>query len=73
MLGVFGEVGGQRQMRLGSSHHGSVVKESEVAGSIPELVQWVKDLALPRAVVYAADTVQILRCCGCGAGQQLQP
>ena len=39
-------------------------------GSIPVLIQQVKDLAWPRAVV--ADAAQILHCCGCGAGWQLQ-
>ena len=36
--------------------------------STPGLPQCVKDLALPRAVVYVADMVWILHCCGCGVG-----
>ena len=40
---------------LGSSHCGSVVTNPtnihENEGSIPRLAQWVKDLALPQAVV----------------------
>ena len=38
---------------------------------IPGLAQWVKDLALPRAVVYIADVARIWRCCGCGQWLQL--
>ena len=38
------------------------------AGSIPGPAQWVKDLALPQAVVYVTDVAQIWCCCG----QQLQ-
>ena len=33
---------------------------------------WVKGLALPWAVVQVTDLAQILHCCGCGVGQQLQ-
>ena len=43
----------------------------EDSGSIPGLTPWVKDLALPRAVVYATDLVWILCFCGCGIGRQL--
>ena len=44
----------------------------EDAGSIADLTQWVKDLALLQAEVYIADAAQIWFCCGCGLGQQLQ-
>ena len=40
-------------------------------GSIPGLVQWVKDPVLPRVVVWAADPAQIQHCYGCGVGWQL--
>ena len=43
----------------------------EVAGSIPGLAQWVKDLALLSAVVEVTDVAQILHYCGCGVGWQL--
>ena len=43
----------------------------EVVGSIPGLALWVKDLALPGAVVGVTDVAQILHCCGRGVGQWL--
>ena len=47
-------------------------KNREVARSIPGLVQWVKDLALPGAVVQVAVSAPILCCCGVGQQLQLQ-
>ena len=44
----------------------------EGAGLIPRLPQWVKDPALPWAIVYVADKAQIWHCCGCAMGRQLQ-
>ena len=44
----------------------------ENTGSIPDLAQRVKDLALPQAAVQVADAAQIWRGCGCGVGWQLQ-
>ena len=42
-------------------------------GSIPGFTRWVMDLALPQAAVQAdADAAQILHCCGCSVGRQLQ-
>ena len=60
----------------GSSHCGTAetnpTSYHEDVGSIPGLTYWVKDLVLPRAVVYVTDETQIPCCCGCGIGQQLQ-
>ena len=37
-----------------------------------DLSQWVKDPALPRAIVQVAEATWIWSCCGCGIDQQLQ-
>ena len=39
---------------------------------IPGLAQWVRDLALPRAVMQVTDAVGIPSGCGSGIGQWLQ-
>ena len=44
----------------------------EDVGSIPGLVQWVKDLDVLRASAQVTDWAQIPCCCGSGLAWQLQ-
>ena len=63
-------------MKAGSSHCGEGEKNltsvHEDVGLILDLTQWVKDPVLLWAVVQVADAPQILRCCACGVGWQMQ-
>ena len=44
----------------------------EDVGSIPDFIQWVKDLMLLRSVMQVADEAWIWCWCGSGIGRQLQ-
>ena len=63
-----------RKKFIGSSHHGSMEMNPtgihEDASLTHGLIQWVKDPALPWAVVWVTDSAWIPSCCGCGVSQQ---
>ena len=45
----------------------NLIRNHEVARSIPGLPQWVRD-----PVLQVADAAWIPRCCGCGVGRWLE-
>ena len=50
----------------------NLTRNHEFVGSIPDLAQWVNDLALMGTVAKVADVSQILCCCGSGVDWWLQ-